>query len=282
MRVGFADTGSTWATLDMCRVDSFSTIPPGSPIRGLVCRLTRLTPCTTTRCSAGRTRNTSPVLPLSRPAMTTTLSPFLIFSFGMASPRVTGSQHFGGERHDLHKPSRPQLAGDWSEDPGSDRFALLGDQHCGIAVEADRAAVDATDLLGSANDDGAMHVAFLHPAARNRFLDRDDDHIANRRGAAFGATQYFDALHSTRAGIVGDVEVCLHLDHTAPSAGATAPAPGPAAAGSAAAPRGRRSPLPSSIAPSTTQCLRFEIGRLSSIRIASPACQRLSLSCAAY
>ena len=53
--------------------------------RGRVCRLATCTPWTMSRPSSGKTRKTSPVLPLSRPLMTTTLSPFLIFSFGITA-----------------------------------------------------------------------------------------------------------------------------------------------------------------------------------------------------
>src|ERR1700682_3509252 len=97
-------------------VNSFSTIPPGSPMRGRVWRFARWTPCTMARDSAGNTRSTSPVLPLSRPVMTITLSPFLIFNFAMAT--APDSQHLGGQRHDLHESARTQLASDRTEDAG--------------------------------------------------------------------------------------------------------------------------------------------------------------------
>src|SRR5205085_4704085 len=106
--------------------------------------------------------------------------------------------------------------GDRPEDARPDRLALAADQHRRIAVEADRAAVDAADFLGGAHDDGAVHIAFLDPAARDRLLDRDDDHIADRGGLALRAAEHLDALHPPRAGIVGDVEIGLHLDHAAP------------------------------------------------------------------
>ena len=67
---------------------------------------------------------------------------------------------------------------------------------------------------------------------------------------ALGAAQHLDALHPARAGIVGDVEIGLHLDH-----GAT-----PACALRAA--RASRRPARRS----TIQRLRFEIGRHSSMR----------------
>src|SRR5947209_503699 len=213
-RVGWRDCGSICAMFEMWIVNSFSTMPPGSPMRGRVCRLATCTPCTMTRPSPGNTRRTSPVLPLSRPLMTTTLSPFLIFSFGIFSLRAAPLKDLGRQGHDLHEPARPQFAGYRTEDAGSDRLALVGDQHRGVAVETDRAAVGAPDFLGRPNDDSAMHIAFFDPAARDRLLDRDDDHVADRRGLAFRAAQHLDALDPARAGIVGHVEICLHLDHT--------------------------------------------------------------------
>src|SRR6266852_6182486 len=128
-------------------------MPPGSPMRGLVCRRAMWTPWTMSRASAGMTRKTSPDLPLSRPLITTTLSPFLIFIFGI------GLQHLGGERDDLHKAARPEFAGYRPEDARADRLALMGHQHGGVAVEADGASVGAADLLRGAHDDGAMDIA---------------------------------------------------------------------------------------------------------------------------
>src|SRR3546814_7235481 len=58
-----------------------------------------------------------------------------------------------------------------------------------------------------------MHVTLLHAAARDGLLDRDDDDVADRRDLALRATQHLDALHPPSAGIVGDLEVRLPLDH---------------------------------------------------------------------
>src|ERR1700730_11759099 len=211
-------------------------MPPGSPMRGRVWRLARLTPCTIARDWAGNMRSTSPVLPLSRPVMTITLSPFLIFSFAMVS--APGSQHFGGERHDLHESACAQLASDRTEDAGANRLTLLGNEDGGIAVKSDRPAIGPADLLCRAHDDCAMHVALLDPAARDCFLDRDDDDVPDRRGLALRAAQHLDALNPTRAGIIGDVECRLHLDHAAPPASPAAAACVPALRRPGAAPSG--------------------------------------------
>src|SRR5690349_6331529 len=153
-------------------------MPPGFPICGRVWRFTTLTPCTVTRLSLGSTLITSPVLPLSLPVMTTTLSPFLIFSLIISAH--PGSEHFRRERHDLHELARAQLARHRPEDAGADRLALLVDQNGGVPVEPDRAAVDAANLLGRAHDHRTMHVALLHAATRDRLLHGDHDHVADR------------------------------------------------------------------------------------------------------
>src|SRR5580704_5004423 len=119
-------------------VNSFSTMPPGSPIRCRVCRRATCTPWTTSRDSAGTTRNTSPCLPLSRPVMTTTLSPFLTLSFAI-------SEHFRGERGDFQEFAGPKLSGNRAEDARPDRLVLAVDQHSGIAVKTYRTAVDAAN-----------------------------------------------------------------------------------------------------------------------------------------
>src|SRR5438045_4019820 len=136
---------------------------------GRVWRLIMLTPWTSTRMSFGTTRRTSPVLPLSLPAMTTTLSPFLIFSLAISiNP---GSQHFGRERDDLHELAGAKLARHRSEDARADRLALLVDEDLRVAVEADGAAVGAANFLRRAHDHCLMHIALLDAAARDRLLD---------------------------------------------------------------------------------------------------------------
>src|SRR6185437_9005336 len=194
---------------------SFSTMPPGCPMAGRVWRFTMLTPWTRTRLSFGRTRRTSPVLPLSLPAMTTTLSPFLIFSLLMSNDPGSqrGSQNFGRERNDLHELAGAQLARHRSEDARANRLALLVDEHRRVAVEADGAAVRAADFLCRADDHRLVHVALLDAAARDCLLDRDDDDGANGRRPAMRAAQHLDALDPARARVVGDVEIGLHLDH---------------------------------------------------------------------
>jgi hypothetical protein len=84
-----------------------------------------------------------------------------------------------------------------------------------ISTAALRQAIDAVtpDLLRGAHDHRLMDVALLHLATRNRFLDRHYDHVAHRRGPALGAAKHLDALHPARAGVVGDFQVRLHLDH---------------------------------------------------------------------
>ena len=78
--VGLSVVGSSRATFDTWIAASRSMMPPCSVRLGLVWRLIMFTPETTTRCSFGSTRRTSPTLPLLPPVMTFTRSPFLIFS----------------------------------------------------------------------------------------------------------------------------------------------------------------------------------------------------------
>src|SRR6185437_2004145 len=163
------------------------------------------------------------------------------------------SEHLGRQRDDFHELSRAQLARHRPENAGADRLVLRRDQHRRVAVETDRAAVGAADFLRGADNHRAVHVALLHAAARDRLFDRDDDDVADHGVFALRAAEHLDALDATSAGIVGHVEIGLHLDHD------TALAP-----------------------PTTTQRLRLEIGRLSSMRTTSPILCALASSCAAY
>src|SRR3954463_1783105 len=78
-RSPFCVAGLKRAMLETWIGRSLSTMPPCSPFIGLGrwCFFTRFTPSTTTCCASMR-RRTVPRLPLSRPLMTMTSSPFLI------------------------------------------------------------------------------------------------------------------------------------------------------------------------------------------------------------
>src|SRR6188768_4390831 len=91
-------------------------MPPVLPSRPpwlitLVCRLIRLTPSTITRCSSRSTWMTLPSAPLSLPAITLTVSPFLILTLI--------SEHLRGQRNDLHELLLAQLAAHGTEDAGA-------------------------------------------------------------------------------------------------------------------------------------------------------------------
>src|SRR5262249_36226590 len=88
--VGFLSLGSASDRFDAWIGFSFSTMPPVWPGRGLVWRLTPLTPWTSARFSSGNTRSTSPDLPLSRPVRTTTVSPLRIFILTRSAASITG------------------------------------------------------------------------------------------------------------------------------------------------------------------------------------------------
>src|SRR5918997_4768214 len=99
---------------------------------------------------------TLPFAPLSLPAMTTTVSPFLIFM----------SEHLRSQRDDLHELPVAQLAPDRAEDAGTPRLAVVLDQHGGVLVEPDVAAVRPATLLDGAHHDGLDHVTALHAGGR--------------------------------------------------------------------------------------------------------------------
>src|SRR5262249_12100746 len=87
----------------------------------------------------------------------------------------------------------------------------------GVAVEADRRAVVARELLAGAHDDGTGDLALLDLGAGNRLADRDDDDVADRGVTAARATQHLDAVDLLGAAVVSDVEDCGHLDRAVPS-----------------------------------------------------------------
>ena len=122
-------------------------------------------------------------------------------------------QNFRRQRHDLHEALGAQFARDRAEDAGADGLQLGVEQYGRVVVELDRRAVAAAQALGRAHDDGAVDLALLDATARRAFLDRHLDDVADVRVAALGAAQHLDTHHRTCAGVVGDVEHRLHLNH---------------------------------------------------------------------
>src|SRR6202165_4850830 len=118
---------------------------------GFWCFFTMLTFSISTRPSA-RTPLTVPWRPLSRPVITATRSPFLMRFM---------SQHLRRERDDLHELRRAQLARHWSENARADRLEFVGQEHRGVAVEADQRAVRPAHALAGAHHDGVVDLALL-------------------------------------------------------------------------------------------------------------------------
>src|ERR1700710_9000 len=113
---------STTITWEMVMGASAVTMPPVLPARPpwfttLVCFLTRLMPSTITRCSSRSTWMTLPSAPLSLPAITLTVSPFLM--------RTLMSEHLRCQRDDLHELLLAQLAAHGAEDARSTGFPVV-------------------------------------------------------------------------------------------------------------------------------------------------------------
>src|SRR5262245_45832708 len=130
---------------------SRSAIPPLTCREGFgrVWRFTMLTPSTSTLPLKVSTCNTRPVLPLSRPAMTLTLSSFLILTLILTCGlfccrggiRLAMLDDLRRERDDLHVLLLAQLARYRTEHAGPDGLPDIADQHGGIGIEADVGAV---------------------------------------------------------------------------------------------------------------------------------------------
>src|SRR5258705_13822986 len=135
MRSAFLVTGFQIAMFDAWIGMSFVTMPPCSPFIGLGrwCFFTWLMPATST-CEAS-TRVTSPRLPLSRPVMTTTLSPFLILRIAFLL------QDFRRERDDLHESLGAKLARDRPDDTRAVRFVFGVDEDAGVLAASNLRAV---------------------------------------------------------------------------------------------------------------------------------------------
>src|SRR4051794_6511299 len=189
---------------------SVVTMPPVVPARPpwlttLVCFLTRLTPSTITRWSSRRTWMTLPSAPLSLPAMTRTVSPFLMFTLI--------SEHLRSQRNDLHELLLAQLTTHGAEDAGAAGLPVGLEDHGGVLVEADVGAVLTTALLHGPHDHGLDDVALLDVAAGDRVLDGGNDDVADAGVAPTRAAEDTDAEDLLGTRVVGDLESRLLLDH---------------------------------------------------------------------
>src|SRR5215212_31106 len=149
---------------------------------------------------------TLPLAPLSLPAITRTVSPFLTF---------ISLQHLRREGDDLHEPLVAELATHRAEDAGPPRLAVLLDQHSGVLVEPDVGAVRPALLLDRAHDDGLDDVTALHPGAGDGLLHRGDDDVADAGVAPRRAAQHPNAEDLLGTGVVSDAKPRLLLDHFA-------------------------------------------------------------------
>src|SRR4051812_31424143 len=173
--------------------------------------------------------------------MTTTSSSRRIFA-----PML---EHLRRERDDLHEVALAQLARDGPEDAGPARVVLRVDDDGGVLVEGDVRAVLAAVLLLRAHDDGGHDVALLDRPLRVGLLDRRLDDVADARVASPRTAHHADAEDLAGAGVVGDLQPGLVLDHRA---------------------RSRIS----------TRRQRFvrDMGRVSTMRTRSPSCAALASS----
>src|SRR3954465_5819361 len=126
-------------------------------------------------------------------------------------------EHLRREADDLHEVAVAQLAGDRAEDARAPRVVLRVDDHGGVLVEGDVRAVLAPELLLRAHDDGLDDLTLLDRPLRVGLLDRRGDDVADAGVAPARAALDADAEDLPGAGVVGDLEARLVLDHRARS-----------------------------------------------------------------
>src|SRR3954471_11065671 len=130
-------------------------------------------------------------------------------------------EHLRREADDLHEVAVAQLAGHRAEDARAPRVVLRVDDHGGVLVEGDVGAVLAPELLLRAHDHGLDDLALLDRALGIGLLDGRRDDVADAPVAAARAAHHADAEDLAGAGVVGDLEPRLVLDHRARSSTST-------------------------------------------------------------
>src|SRR5215207_336043 len=262
------------------------------------------TPTTTTRSSFGNTACTSPRSPRSLPAITSTVSPFLIFCIVATLSELQG---FRRERHDLQVAPVTQFACYRPEDARSTRvLQVVVQNNSGVIVKTDVRAIIAAVFFRNAHDHSLHYIALFDAAVRCRGFHRPHHNVANVRVAAERAAQHADHEQFLRARIIRDLDARFVLDHryASPSSSLSSTASSSAAPSSmlasssvsaaSASPTSSNSPstIPSSasrvtsVSPgfartaSTTQRFVLLRGLLSTIRTSDPTFTSLFSSCA--
>src|SRR5687767_5115036 len=192
--------------------------------RALRCFFTILIPSTVSRPVFGNTRSTFPSFPLSSPRITRTVSPrvmgivtrstrraWRVAFFAPARSvlryfRMRMSDDLRGERHYLHVLLVAKLARHGPEDTGCPGLALVVDDHDGILIEPDVAAVLTARLLHGPHYYRASDVRLLHRAVRQRVLDRDDHEIAKAGVPPSCAAKDADDERAFGARVVRDLD----------------------------------------------------------------------------
>src|SRR3546814_12228508 len=91
-----------------------------------------------------------------RSTRTDTLFPYTTLFRSPAFTCLCRSEHFRGERDDLHELLGTQFTGHGPEDARADRLVLVVEQHRGIAVETDQRTVGTAHALAGAHHDGVV------------------------------------------------------------------------------------------------------------------------------
>src|SRR5580765_213561 len=123
------------------------------------------------------------------------------------------SEHLRRQRDDLHELLVAQLAAHRAEDAGAPGVTVALEDHCGVLVELDVAAIGTATFLRRAHDDRLDDVALLDVAAGDGVLHRGDDRVADTGIPSTRATENTDAQDLLGTGVVGDTQSRLLLDH---------------------------------------------------------------------
>src|SRR3990172_6779766 len=123
------------------------------------------------------------------------------------------SHYLAGEAHDFHELAVAELAGHRAEDPRAARVLVGVDQPHGVRIEPHVAAVLPAGGFLRPHDHGPHDRLLFDFARRQRVFHAANDDVAQPGHALAAAAEHFDAHHLFGAGVVGDIESGLHLDH---------------------------------------------------------------------
>src|SRR3972149_10356472 len=178
-------------TFEILIAASLSIIPAClAPLTALLCRFIMLTPSTISLPALGKAKRTFAFFPLSLPAITNTVSFFLIFILEPSRTRLPCLQDLGGQGYYLHEITISEFSCHRTKNAGPLRIVPLTQYYRSVFIKPDIGTV-APFVRGRHPDHHSSDdIPLLDPSTGHSSLHAADNDIAEVSVSPSRSTQY--------------------------------------------------------------------------------------------